>query len=199
MLDGKGMNKKVWIGALVLGVLLGMGGGGLAIASSGRTVVVPRVHGLEISTAYARLHRAGLRVTITQGFENSLVHGNVLVPKQVQSMTPASGQLVKAGSIVTLILRCQCRRGTIRGKRRPAYRVPDFRRRRASVAYNWVRSKIVFLIAHLGPLQAGDAPTLFANYRINRQSPKPGTILRVSTPDGRTTPLTIWATQGRRS
>lgn len=180
-------------------VILVAAGGELATARSVRhVVVVPRVRGKEVSAAYAQLHQAGLRVSINKGFEMSLVGQpphNILVPKEVVSMRPAAGRRVRPGSVVTLVLRCDCTKGSIRTRRKPAYRVPDFAGRLVSAAYGWVRPKILLFVAHLGPLHAGDARTLFGNYHISRQSPTPGTMLRFANRDGRTTPLTVWGEQ----
>jgi hypothetical protein len=83
----------------------------------------------------------------------------------------------------------------------PAYRVPQFRGGLASAAYAWVSGKTLAFEAQLGPLRAGTASGLLENYRVTRQQPAPGTVLRFaseSTVDGVAhpiTPLIVWGKQ----
>jgi beta-lactam-binding protein with PASTA domain len=156
-------------------------------------VVVPQVRGQEVKAAYARLHRAGLRVTLRRGNEMSMIGQHTLVPKKVISMKPAAGRRVRPGSVVTLVLHRSGPLQDLRTRSRPYYRVPNFVGRMVSAAHIWIRSKVLFFVGHLAPLRGGDARTLLANYRVDRQSPSPGTMLRFSNRDGRTTPLTVWA------
>jgi hypothetical protein len=86
----------------------------------------------------------------------------------------------------------------------PRYTVPDFVGKRIAAASRWVAHKTLYFTERIGPLEAGDAGSLFANYRITAQYPPPGTriALGIGTHNAdRTsgtftpTPLTISADQ----
>ncbi len=86
----------------------------------------------------------------------------------------------------------------------PRYTVPDFVGKPIAAASRWVAQKTLYFTERLGPLKAGDAPTLFANYRITAQHPAPGTriVLGIGTHNAAgtsgtftPTPLTITADQ----
>jgi hypothetical protein len=190
------MRKRVWWLVVLLTVVGPAAGASLAVASSSPTVAVPRVLGTEISSAYARLHRAGLRVSIRNGFEFDLLYkGRVIYPRLVVRMTPKPGRAVRKGSVVTLSVRCKCQTGHTREPaHKPLYQIPPLAGRPAIAAYTWVRPKVLGFVAHLGSLHAGNAPTLFGNYFATRQAPGAYTSLRYST-GGARTPFSIWARQ----
>jgi hypothetical protein len=190
------MRKGFW-SFLMLVAVVAATSASLAAARPARTVAVPRVMGTEISAAYARLHRAGLRVSIRKGFGFQFLHkGHLIFPRVVVHMTPKPGRLVAPRSVITITVRCQCQPGHTREPRhKPSYQVPALAGRPALAAYTWVRTKILVFIAHLGPLHAGNARTLFGNYFTTRQSPGAFTYLRYSNRDGGWTPLSIWAGQ----
>jgi hypothetical protein len=134
-------------------------------AAAPSTVRVPRLGG-GVVAAYARLHAAGLRVSIPGGVTFSSA-----APPAVARSTPASGRRVSPGSVVVLYLAPH--RGpapALQGRPRTLV-VGRFVGVAASAAYNWVRSKRVVLTAYLGPLRAGGASGLLANYRVSRQRP----------------------------
>ena len=194
-LFGEAMRRRAWSLVAVVGAFL------VACASFAsaqpKRVAVPRVHGTEVSAAYRQLHRAGFRVTIRHPFAlSSLSHGYVYFPVTVVRTEPAPGRLVREGSVVTVFLRCECRPGhTLEPRHKPAYEVPAFTGGFLGAAYRWARPKVLVFEARLGSLHAGDARTLFANYQIDQQSPRPGTSLRYSNRDGGWTPLRVWAHQ----
>lgn len=147
-----------------------------AWAAVSARVVVPRVAtGLQF--AYARLHAAGLGVSVP-----SVVFGNGRIPV-VLGFVPAPGARVTAGAVVRLRVRWRRRSG---GSPARAGVVPRFVGRRASIVDGWARHGHVGLVLRLGPLRAGRAPTLLDNYVVVRQSTGAGR---------RTRKLTIWARQ----
>jgi hypothetical protein len=160
-----------------------------------RATTVPRVVGDGMLNAYVRLHRAGVRVDVPGGIR--LEVGWWLYAVRV---VPAAGSRVGGGSVVTLWLQAPVGAPSIAAPlRMPAYRVPDFRRRLASAAYDWVRGKTLLFAARLGPLHAATAPELFGNYQVTRQQPARGSIVRFATTlgglSGVLTPLTVWGHQ----
>jgi hypothetical protein len=168
---------------------------------SGRTVVVPHV-GRSVLAAYARLHAAGLRVSIPRGLSFSSMS-----PPTVKRIAPLPGKRVLRGSVVTLAVSYGdgVSSPAVPVGRLTSYQVPDFVGSSASAAYAWVRRKTLYFTAKLGRLRAGNAPDLFANYRVTRQRPSPGAMLtlgRESRSNGGRqgsflpTPLTVDGVQG---
>jgi len=168
-------------------------------AISAPTVVVPVLRST-YTEDYIDLHRLGLRVTIPHGFAYG-PNG----PSDPAGSDPPAGTRVPAGSTVRLVGRGApiVSNPVIMPGPLPSAIVPQIAGRRASVALTWVERHKLEFAAHLGPLQAGDAPTLFANYRITRQDPRPGKRLALGTDRILTkrtagislTPLTVWARQ----
>ncbi len=159
------------------------------------TVVVPRLGG-GVVAAYARLRAAGLRVSIPAGLTFSSAS-----PPTIAWSVPASGRRVPRGSVVTLYL-SPARNRALRARGRPrSLLVARFTGGTADTAYSWVRTKRVALTAYLGPLRAGEAPGLLANYLISRQRPGAGGHLTWGSRRGHArgasvrTPLTVWAGQ----
>ena len=60
-------------------------------------------------------------------------------------------------------------------------RVPSFVGMPLSAAIGWVEERHLSWAATIPPLKAGDAPTLYANYVITNQKPRPGASLSVGT------------------
>jgi hypothetical protein len=82
------------------------------------------------------------------------------------------------------------------------YVVPDFLGLTVNFAHAWVADKELYWSAHLGPLRAGRAPSLYANYRVTRRQPAPGSVLTLGQSTSHRggaafepTPLTLWAVQ----
>ena len=194
-----GMRARRWL--LAIGALVGLGwwgsGASLRAAVDG-TVVVPRVAGGAVA-AYNRLHAAGLRVSVPNGLSFSSS-----APPTVARMVPMAGKRVARGSVVTLYLSFGMGRFAVPMGRLPSYVVPKLRGGPVSTAYGWARNKRLVFRAYLGPLKAGNARSLFANYRVVRQRPAAGVRLtlgeRGRTAAGkrasfRLTPLTVWGAQ----
>jgi hypothetical protein len=200
------MSRFGWVGVrgwgwLSVGVVVGVLGcwaaGARAQGAAGSVVVVPRVSG-SVLGVYDRMRAAGLRVSIPGG-----VWFDSLAPPRVRRVLPAAGRRVRRGSVVRLYLaRASGRRAIPRG-RLPTYVVPQLVGGAASAAYRWVRGKRLDFRAYLGPLRAGGARGLFANYRVMRQRPAAGARLRLGrgkrpakgSGGFRLTPLRVWGRQ----
>jgi hypothetical protein len=166
-----------------------------------RTAVVPAVKGELIADAYRRLHAAGFRVSIPEGFELDSLASPVA---EVLEISPHPNARRPRGSIVTVHAGCECMLGSpaVPVGRLPRYRIPDFAHNPVGAAQRWIDRKTLYLTEHIGPLDAGDASSLYGNYRIHRQQPRPGRLLslgigtyNVARTSGTFMPLTVWADQ----
>lgn len=137
----------------------------------------------DLTVVYARLHRAGLRVTIARPF--TLRSDGVTV---VQSIFPRAGTPVRRGATVRLTVSC-CRRATTRVSGKPSL-LPSLLGYGARTANAWASSSHRRLVLALGGLRSGGAPQLLDNYLVSRQSPAAGRVLT-----GRR-PLRLSARQG---
>jgi hypothetical protein len=106
--------------------------------------------------------------------------------------------------VITLSAARNARTPSVRAGRLPRYVVAKFVGGAVSAAFGWVRGKRLDFRARLGPLKAGNASGLFANYRVTRQQPPAGARLalgqRTKPAKGRgggfrLTPLTVWGVQ----
>lgn len=125
--------------------------------------MVPRVSG-GLGAAYARLHAAGLPVSLpawTFGSGRSAV---------VTRTAPRAGARVTPGTTVTVHFATAVR-PVLRGISRLAF--PHFVGQRVSAAARWAAVHHVSFLAHLGALRRGDAPWLLADYVIRAQLPGP--------------------------
>jgi hypothetical protein len=169
-----------------------------------RSVRIPNLKRAAAERGYARLHRDGLRVTIVRGFVLDTLAGP---SAEIEQVSPSAGQAVETGSTVSLTVGCLgCASGSPGVPRHvPSYRVPNFVGKRVSALSRWIAHKTLYLTEHFGPLHAADAAQLYGNYRIVRQHPAPGTMLRLgighrTSPTSGTflpTPLSVWLTQNR--
>jgi hypothetical protein len=152
-------------------------------------VAVPGVRSANYEFAYQRLHDAGLRVRI----ERPLTIASLCAPL-VGSQTPVAGTKVPEGSLVVLE-DAMCFFGL------PVHRdvsavVPDFTGEAPSRAAKWARSNGLFFEMRLAALDAGDAPSFFDNFQVERQEPAPGAILTPGLSRGNSfkqTPLVVFA------
>ena len=199
------MSRFGWVGVrgwgwLLVGVVvgvLGCGAAGARAQPAAGSVVVPRVSG-GVLGVYDRMRAAGLRVSIPGG-----VWFDSLAPPRVRRVLPAAGRRVRRGSVVRLYLARHMGRRAIPRGRLPAYVVPQLVGGVVSAAYRWVRGKRLDFRAYLGPLRAGGARGLFANYRVTRQWPAAGARLRLGrgkrpakgSGGFRLTPLSVWGSQ----
>jgi hypothetical protein len=146
----------------------------------------------------------GLRVTIRRGFVLDTLASPLA---EIEQVWPSAGQSVQAGSTVSLTVGCiGCLLASPAVPRHvPSYRVPSFVGKRVSALSRWIEHKTLYLTEHFGPLHAAGAAQLYGNYRIARQHPAPGTMLRlgIGRRPSRTsgtflpTPLSAWLTQAR--
>ena len=187
--------KRLAAAVLVVGMVVALSG---LAAAHGRVVVVPRVIGQQMVTAYRHLHEAGLRVTIPTPIGKGSSRNSFLWTYWALRETPVAGQRVPDDSVVTLSVGCNaCGGALVAPPKQPTYRVPGFVGGSAAIAYGWVRHRVLEFVPSLGPLRGGNAATLFENYRVTSQSPAPGSKLKYSTRSGRITPLSISARQIR--
>ena len=173
-------------------------GASAARAATSSTVVIPRLGG-GVVAAYARLHAAGLRVSIPRG----VAFSSAASPTIAWSV-PRSGRRVRRGSVVVLFL-SPGRWGPTRTGAARRLVVAPFVGSAARAAYSWVRAKKLPLTAYLGPLKAGGASGLLANYRVSRQRPGAGAHLTWPPRPARhgahargaayRGPLTVWGAQ----
>jgi hypothetical protein len=126
--------------------------------------------------AYARLYRAGLRVTFHYSY--SLGGSWELCLPMVGRQFPRVGQRVAVHTVVTLQRRaagCGAGSPAVPVGLLPSAKVPDFSGRSLSAATNWAYSRNLDWDADpLPPLRASAASSLFRNYTVVRQMPRPG-------------------------
>lgn len=156
-----------------------------------RRVAVPSVRRLTLERAYARLVGAGLRVSFA---------ARLTFPDDatviVERATPPAGTVVRRGTAVRLAF-VRPPRGAASPavpSPLPSAVVPSLVGKRVGAAAAWASRAGLTWEAALGPLVAGAAPLLLDDYRIVRESPKPGTRLSygVSGPSGfLVTPLRV--------
>jgi hypothetical protein len=186
------------------GLMLSPASAGTPTAGNARPALVPRLVGLSAVSAYRRLHHAGLRVSIPHRF---LIDQLASPLALVQQVTPRAGSRLTRGSIVTIHVGCtSCVLGSpgVPVGALPHYTIPSLVGKRVSAARRWIAHKTLYLTEHVGPLKAGNASSLFANYLITAQRPRPGRRLTLGIGTRNSsggsgsfapTPLTVWATQ----
>lgn len=168
--------------------------------STAATVIVPDLFRVDPASAYRRLRRLGLRVTVPTGF---VVGQQGLADVEVTGQAPKPGTRLAAGHTVRLRVRCAPCAQLIDvappGPLRSAV-VPALTGRSISAAEYWVAHHPETLMIRFGPLMRDAAPGLFGNYRIVHQYPAPGTRLALGVRTGTgdrivPTPLQITARQ----
>jgi beta-lactam-binding protein with PASTA domain len=140
---------------------------------------VPVTRGEDLPHAYLKLHAAGLSVAFTLPF--SLDWSYECVPLVVGSV-PRAGADVRRGSAVSLRVRipgCGAASPAVPVGRLPSYRVPDFVGKPLTAAIAWIQHRNLYWAARIPPLRAGDAATLFANYTVTAQRPRPGSRMQL--------------------
>jgi beta-lactam-binding protein with PASTA domain len=145
-------------------------------------IAIPRVRGMSVVHAYERLHRAGFEVSILEGFEVDSLGPQLAL---VQQLSPAAGSRLPRGSVVRLDVGCSCAAASpsVPARTLPRYTVPDFAGQSVSLVRRWIANKTLYLNEHVGPLRAGDAGSLYRNYTITKQYPRPGTTLSLGVRD----------------
>lgn len=160
-----------------------------------RMVTVPLVTQTDVIDAYDLLRAAGLRVAIRNAFSAA----SLCVPI-AQKQSPRRGTRAGVGSVVTFSAGwCPIGSPGV-AKPMPTATVPSFDGKPATDVLDWAdRSGMFWAIRSLPPLPESDAPHLLDNYRVVRQRPTPGAILRpgvIVSVGGRRgfrpTPITVW-------
>ena len=139
-----------------------------------RFVTEPRLVGQSLDVAYARLRKAGMRVSFGTAAADSC-------PPTISAENPAAATRVRAGTTTTLTPnRVSCGAGSpaIPVGALPSATVPQFRGRLLTAAIDWAQThRLSWDAGALPPLTKANAPTLLGNYRIISQHPAPGATL----------------------
>ena len=187
-------------------VLIALTAGGLLLAAvvvatragdenEARMVTVPHVSGTSIRRAYELARAAGFQVEVSNEFSMS-----ALCEPIAERQVPRGGALEREGGVIKIDPgMCPIASPGVR-RPMPTATVPDFAGRPASDVVGWAERRGMFWAIRGGSaLPAGSAQHLLDNYRVIRQSPRPGTQLRpgVFVRSGgsrgfRPTPITVW-------
>ena len=150
-----------------LAAVITMAGATVVISGSSAPgqAVVPDVVGMPVHLAYNAVQEAGFAVQIDEPFELS---------SYISNQSRDAGTSGRAGTAVRLSLREEWF-GGIRGPRGRS-RVPRVVGKRLPDAiYALATLGLAWSVAALPALPATMRPTLFDNYRVAKQWPKPGT------------------------
>jgi hypothetical protein len=143
-------------------------------AVAGGRTTVPQVTQLDLQSAYAKLHHAGLRVS----FRGSVSDGWDGCLPFVKTESPAAGARVPMSTAVTLVLlepKCGMPSPAVPPGRLRKVLVPEFIGDALPAAIAWTEhNELSWSGPDLPPLTRADAPTLLANYLVIDQSPKAG-------------------------
>ena len=198
------MRRRLIVGLVAAGLVVVAVGALVAATRDGgedeaRMLVVPHVTETGIVRAYDLARAAGFRVAISNRFSVA-----ALCEPIAERQSPPRGALLREGGVVTINAGI-CPLGSP-GVRRPmpSAVVPDFTGKPASEVVDWAETREMFWwVRGASPLAAGSTPHLLDNYRVLRQSPRPGARLRpgVLLRSGgsrgfRVTPITVWVGYG---
>jgi hypothetical protein len=143
------------------------------------TVVVPNVVGLDLNDAYARLHRAGLRVSYPKSFSEGAFACEPIIGHE----SPAARSLASAGVAITLTAgppTCGASSPGLPTGRLPSATVPNFASRPLSAAVHWAEKRRFYWEADkLPPLVGARASKLLGNYQVTGQRPRAGSTLHL--------------------
>jgi len=154
---------------LIAGLLLAGGAGARQKTSR---VVVPDVSGLRIESAYAQLHRAGLRVSCTCAA--------ISAGTAATSEDPTAGTAALRGSTITIGISAPAPAAT------PAYRrgtetMLDLTHEPAGLALAWANTLGARWVVTLrGGLRDANATGFFDNFVVAGQDPSPGSTFEPS-------------------
>ena len=172
-----------------------------ATVASGRSAEIPDLRGASVENGYTRLHKDGFKVSIPHGFVVDSLDGG----GEILQTSPSPGRQASVGSTVSLAIGCRgCSAGSPAVPTHiPVYRVPEFVGQPLSAVTRWIKPKILYYTEHFGPLHSATAARFAENYRVTRQHPAPGTMLRLGigrkiSPNSGSfspTPLIVWLTQ----
>jgi len=198
------VKRRVLVGVLAAGLLL-LAAGGIVLASrdsdkdEARILTVPQVTGTGVVRAYDLARAAGFRVGVGNGFSVA-----ALCEPIAERQVPRTGAPLHEGGVVTISAGiCPLASPAVR-RPMPTAVVPDFAGKVASEVVAWASSREMFWsIRGASALTASAAPHLLDNYRVIRQSARPGATLRpgVFVRNGgsrgfRPTPITVWVKIG---
>jgi hypothetical protein len=160
-----------------------------------RILTVPQVTGTGVVRAYDLARAAGFRVAVGNRFSVS-----ALCEPIAEGQVPRIGEVLPEGAVVTINAGiCPLGSPAVRLPL-PTATVPDFRGRLASEVVEWASGREMYWwVRGASALAAGSAPHLLDNYRVTRQSPRPGSRLRPGlfvrsggSRGFRPTPITVW-------
>jgi hypothetical protein len=161
------------LGPVTTDLRLAQGGGKLP------TVVVPNVVSLDLNHAYARLRRAGLRVSYPQSFSEGAFACEPIIDHE----TPAARSPVSAGVTITLTARpptCGASSPGVPTGPLPSATVPNFASRPLTAAVNWAEKHRLYWEAdNLPPLVGARGTQLLGNYQVTGQTPRAGSTLHL--------------------
>jgi beta-lactam-binding protein with PASTA domain len=150
-----------------LAAMIAIAGATVVISGSSAPgqAVVPDVVGMPVHLAYNAVQEAGFAVQIEEPIELS---------SYVSRQSRPAGTTGHAGTAVRLSLREEWFGGILQPRGRS--RVPRVVGKRLPDAiYALATQELAWAAAALPPLPATMRPTLFDNYRVAKQRPKPGT------------------------
>jgi hypothetical protein len=143
----------------------------------------------EIFGAYDALHKAGLRVTLTQQADFNSLNGLGV------TLSPGVGTRVPRGSTVKITPSGGPLGSPAVLKSDPHYVVPNFAGQSPNIAAHWAYQHDMYFAVNLPPITASDAPHLLDAYSLAGQDPRPGGTIRQGVRVGghgyRPTPLTL--------
>ncbi|MGH3631078.1 MAG: hypothetical protein ACRDRL_27000 [Sciscionella sp.] len=141
------------------------------------SVTVPRTLNRGLLAAYADLHRAGLTVSFKGSF--TIDWSGECIPLATGS-NPRANSIVPSGSVVllsTAVPPCPLASPAVPVPPPAPARVPTFSGKQLTAAIRWVEQHHLTWAATIPPLQDGNAASLYANYTITNQKPRPGAML----------------------
>jgi hypothetical protein len=155
------------------------------------TARVPKVGAdelLEMTEAYDNLRAAGLEVEIREGFE-----ADIRDPAMSAAPEPRSGTMVPSGSVVSIVATGGPHLDLVRRDQPTAVVLPDLTGKSANAFFAWTDAHGADWILAASALPPSSRPHLWDNYRVARQSPKPGTRLDPNTDSGSLDPaVRVW-------
>jgi hypothetical protein len=185
------------IGRLVTTLVLTSAGVALTGCGAGHRTVVripPRAAHTDLAGAYAILHGLGLRVSVPPGVSIT----SLIDPRA--RLSPPAGTRVPRGSTVMLIPGVAAIGSPAVPHSQQRYRVPDFTGQPAAAAIRWADAhRVLWALADLPALHAGDATALYDAYSVDAQTPRPGGTIVQGVRVGRgfrPTPLTLTVAVG---
>jgi hypothetical protein len=143
------------------------------------SAAVPNVIGLDLNHAYARLHRAGLRVSYPRAFSEGAFACEPIIDRE----TPGARSRVSTGATITLTAgppTCGASSPGVPTGPLPFARVPTFARRPLNAAVSWAaKHRLSWEADNLPPLVGAGATQLLGNYQVTPQRPRAGSMLRL--------------------